>query len=211
MNPKVDAFLVDGCGRCALYKTPDCKVISWQLVIEALRAVALQTELVEDFKWSQPCYTLNNKNVLLISAFKEYAFISFLKGSLLKDPQEVLVAPGKNSQADRRLCFTTVTEVLAMEATIKAYIEEAITLEKQGAEVVYKSEPEPIPDELEAAFALDEDFRKAFYALTPGRQRGYIIYFSQAKQSKTRAARIEKWRPKIFAGEGMHDGYKSKR
>ncbi len=209
MNPKVDTYLIDGCGRCPLYQTPQCKVHTWQAELKGLRKLVLECGLHEEYKWSQPCYTYQRSNVLLVSAFKEYAFISFFKGSLLKDPYEILVKPGKSSQASRLIRITSALQIDEMESIIKAYIHKAIELEKKGLKVQFEKNLEPIPEELQKKLDEDPDFRKAFEALTPGRQRGYILHFSQPKQSKTRVARIEKCMSKILKGEGLNDSYKS--
>ncbi len=209
MNPHVDTYLLEGCGRCEHYQTPQCKVHSWQEELIALRKIVLDTELKEEYKWSQPCYTLGDSNVLIVSAFKDYAFISFFKGTLLKDTHKMLLAPGKSSQAARQLRFTEVQDIFDQESQIKSYIQQAIEIEKKGLKVPFKKELEPMPDELLQKFEEDPDFEEAFKALTKGRQRGYILYFSAPKQSKTRTSRIEKYLPNIMKGEGLHDNYKS--
>ncbi len=205
---KIEAFLVEGCGRCDFYRTPQCKVIQWNEVLIHLRAIALESALVEEFKWSQPCYTYQGKNVIIISALKSNAFISFFKGSLLADKYNVLKAPGKSSQAGRYMPFDSVAQVESRKTWIQEYIAEAIELEKQGKKVAFKTESEPIPAELEERFTAEPYFKEAFYALTRGRQRGYLLYFNQAKQSATRAARIEKYAAMIRQGKGMHDNFK---
>jgi len=210
MNPRVDEFLVDGCGRCQHYKTPNCKVINFAPVIQALRDIVLECGLIEEYKWSQPCYTHKGNNVLMVSAFKEYAFISFFKGSLLADEKNLLFSPGKSSQASRQFRFVNKSEIQEMEFIIKAYIMESIENEEKGLKVAFKKNPEPLPEELKQKMDQDEIFKIAFEALTPGRQRGYILHFSQAKQSKTRMARIEKYVPNILNGEGIHDNYKKR-
>jgi uncharacterized protein YdeI (YjbR/CyaY-like superfamily) len=204
-NPSVDTYFVDGCGRCSLYRTPQCKVHTWTEELQLLRGLVLECGLKEELKWSQPCYTLDNKNILLVTAFKEYATIAFFKGALLKDPEKILVAPGENSQAVRQLRFNRVEDIIKMELVITAYINEAIKLEQEGSKLSFKKNPEPIPEELQSKLDHDPTFKAAFEALTPGRQRGYIIHFSQPKQSKTREARIEKSIPKILNGIGFND------
>lgn len=169
----------------------------------------MDCELTEEYKWSQPCYTYNGNNVVIVTAFKEYAALSFFKGSLLKDPESILVAPGKNSQSARQIRFTELEEITDKEPIIKDYVLKAIAIEKAGRKVTFKKNPEPLPDELVETFEKDEDLKVAFEALTPGRKRGYIIHFSQPKQSKTRMSRIEKCRDKILKGEGMHDAYRA--
>jgi len=209
INPQVDRYLIEGCGRCSLYQTPECKVHTWSDELSQLRAIVLDTGLKEDFKWSQPCYTLDNKNILLVTAFKAYATIAFFKGSLLKDPNNILTAPGKNSHAVRQLRFTSSKKIIEMSPIIKTYIRNAIEIEKTGVKVNFKKTPELIPDELQKKFDANPSFKTAFQALTPGRQRGYILHFSQPKQSKTRADRIEKYSPQIMKGKGLNDMYKS--
>jgi len=176
----------------------------WTPVLEALRAVLLDTPLIEDIKWRTPCYTFEEHNVVLMGVMKESCTLSFMKGALLKDPKHILLKPGENTQAARMIRFTDVKSVTTLAATIKTYIDEAIALEKAGAKVAFKSiEEHPIPAELQERLDADPALKKAFHALTPGRQRGYLIHFSGAKQSATRFARIDKCRPMIMAGKGM--------
>ncbi|MGN8224734.1 YdeI/OmpD-associated family protein [Gracilimonas sp. BCB1] len=205
MNPEVDQYLDIGCGRCPLGGTPDCKVNDWQEELKQLRLIILESGLTEEVKWSVPCYTYKDSNVLILSAFKSYCSVSFFKGSLLKDPHDIMVKPGKNSQAARLFKYTSVDQVTDTEHILKEYIKEAIEIEKAGKKVPFKKNPEPIPDELQAKFDEDPVLQEAFEALTPGRQRGYIIHFSGAKQSSTRKRRIEKCIPKIMGGKGFHD------
>jgi len=205
MNPKVDQYLLDGCMRCELGATPLCKVNNWKDELILLRKIILKTDLKEELKWGVPCYTYHNKNVLTLSALKEFTAVSFFKGSLLEDPDHLLTAPGKNSQAARYFKVMDEKQVMEREKSLLAYIEEAIEIEKSGKKVEFKKNPEPIPDELIKAFEEDPLFERAFYDLTPGRQRGYIILFSQPKQSKTRVSRIEKNKDKIFAGKGWNE------
>jgi uncharacterized protein YdeI (YjbR/CyaY-like superfamily) len=176
-----------------------------------LRRIVLDCGLVEEYKWSQPCYTFRNKNILILIAFKDYACISFFKGSLLEDPEGILITPGKNSQAARQLRYTDSITVKHQEAIIRNYIHQAIEVEKSGLEVRFEKQPEPVPTELRERMDSDEVFRKAFESLTPGRQRGYILYFSQPKQSKTRVMRIEKYTASILNGEGMQDVYRNQK
>jgi len=211
VNPKIDNYLAEGCGRCPLGGTPDCKVHKWTEELKKLRAIVLDCGLTEELKWGVPCYTFNNSNVLIVSAFKDFAAISFFKGSLLRDSDANLEKPGANSQASRYMKFTNVKEVLEKENILKAYIFEAIEIEKAGLKVNFRKTQEPIPEELQQKLDDDPFFRTAFEDMTPGRQRGYIIYFSQPKQAKTRIARIEKCTAKILNGEGLHDNYKSTR
>jgi len=205
MNPQVDQYLIDGCGRCSLYQTPECKVHTWIAELEILRSVLLETELVEEVKWSMPTYTLSGKNVLILSAFKDFCSLNFFKGSLIKAGQEMLEKAGPNSHVARLMKFTSVQQIEDNIDTIKAVIQEAIDIEKAGKKVEKPNKKEELPEELMEQFEVNPDFEKAFKNLTPGRQRGYIIYFSGAKQSKTRTSRIEKYMDKILAGKGFHD------
>ena len=206
MNVLVDQYLADGCGRCPLGGTPQCKVHNWQAELQKLRAILLDLGLTEDLKWKIPCYTDQNRNIVLLSAFKEYCALSFFKGALLKDDKGILEAPGENTQAARLIRFTGVAQIAELETAIRAYVGEAIELEKAGLQVDFKAKNElQFPPELEEKFARDPDFYDAFQALTPGRQRGYLLYFTGAKQSQTRNARIEKYRAKILEGKGFHD------
>ena len=206
MNPAVDLYLAEGCGRCPLWQTPQCKVHDWQVELKALRPILLNCVLTEELKWKMPCYTFENNNVVLMSAFKEYCALSFFKGALLKDPQGILEKPGENTQAARLIRFTNVQQIVDLAPVISAYIAEAIAVEKAGLTVEFKQVDElAIPAELQDKFDDDPAFQMAFEALTPGRQRGYILHFAGAKQSSTRTSRIEKYTQKIFDGQGMYD------
>lgn len=209
MNKSVDNYLLEGCGRCPLGGTPDCKVHNWTSELEKLRKIVLECGLSEESKWGAPCYTFRNKNVLMVSALKEYCCISFFKGSVLSDSKNLLVKPGPNSQSVRIFKFKNLNEIIKIESDIKAYILESIEVEKAGLKVPFKKSPEPVPEELEALFEEDPVVKTAFEALTPGRQRGYILHFSQPKQSRTRVSRINKCVPMILSGIGLHDKYKS--
>ncbi len=211
MNKTVDNYLINGCGRCPLGRTPDCKVHQWTEELERLRTITRDCGLTEEAKWGVPCYTFQGKNIALISAFKDHCSISFFKGALLRDTKGLLVKSGPNSQAARLLKFTEIEKIKKLEADIKAYIYEAIEVEKAGLRVNFRKNPEPMPEELKNQFEKDPVLKTAFEALTPGRQRGYILYFSAPKQSKTRNARIEKCIGKILNGEGLHDKYRSPR
>jgi uncharacterized protein YdeI (YjbR/CyaY-like superfamily) len=192
MNPKIDAFLA--------------RASKWQAEMEQLRAIILQAPLAEELKWGKPCYTFEGSNVLIIQPFKEYCALMFCKGALLEDAGGILVAPGENSQAARQIRFTSVQQIAEQEARIQQYIQEAIAAEQAGLKVAYKETSDfEVPAELQAAFAENAALDAAFKALTPGRQRGYLLYVSGAKQSKTRTARIEKCAPQILEGKGMHD------
>ncbi|PRX54262.1 YdeI/OmpD-associated family protein [Flagellimonas meridianipacifica] len=211
MNPKVDNYLEQGCMRCELGGTPDCKVHAWTAELEKLRTIVLDCGLREELKWGVPCYTINDGIVLTVSALKNYCAIGFFKGVLLKDEDNLLERPGPNSQAARLIKFTSADEIPELEPTLKRYIYEAIEVERAGLKVQFKKNPEPMPEELERKFKEDPVLKSAFESLTPGRQRGYILYFSQPKQSKTRESRIEKCTGKILNGEGLHDKYSSRK
>jgi uncharacterized protein YdeI (YjbR/CyaY-like superfamily) len=192
MNPKIDAFL----------KRQD----RWRPEFEKLREVLLGSGLTEELKWGQPCYALDGKNVALIHGFKEYCAILFHKGALLKDPKSVLIQQTKNVQAGRQIRFTSVQEVTRLEKTLKAYVREAIEIERAGLKVPFKkTEDIELPEELESKLAANARLKAAFAALTPGRQRAYIFHFSQPKQSTTREARVEKHIPRILEGLGLDD------
>ena len=205
MNPKIDNYLAEGCGRCPLGGTPNCKVHNWQKELKKLRMIVLECGLTEELKWGAPCYTFKQSNVAMVAALKESCVISFFKGVLLNDAEGILDKPGENTQADRVIRFTDVREIVELETTLKAYIYEAIEVEKAGLKVNFKKDAEPMPEELKNALDENPDLKAAFETLTPGRQRGYIIHFSQPKQSKTRASRIEKCIPQILAGKGLYD------
>ena len=206
MNPQVDTYFAIGCGRCSLVGTPECKVHPWQAEMQQLRRILLDTELTEEVKWSVPCYTFQTSNVVILSAFKDYCALSFFKGVLLKDAHGILVQPTRNTQATRLIRFTAVDKILELETILKAYVEEAIAIEKAGLKVTYKDTSQfEFPDELLSILEDDPAFAAAFEALTPGRQRGYLLHFSAAKQSRTRVSRIEKCMPQIFEGKGFHD------
>ena len=208
-NPEVDDFFARGCGRCALFETPQCRVHQWQEEMQTLRDILLDAGLTEDRKWGNPCYTFNGKNVVMMGALKEFCSIGFFKGSLLTDPKQLLIAAGENTQAARQLRFTETKSITKLQKQITAFVHEAIQLEQAGKKVAFKPVSDfPIPDELKQTFENDPELKKAYYALTPGRQRGYLLHFAQAKQSATRLSRIEKCTPQILRGEGLNDGYK---
>lgn len=178
----------------------------WKEESKLLREICLECGLEEDFKWMHPCYTFQGKNIVLIHGFKEYCALLFHKGALLKDTDNILIQQTENVQAARQIRFTNKKEILDLEEIIKVYIYEAVEVEKAGLEVQMKKTSEfNMPDEFREALENDHELESAFQALTPGRQRGYLLYFSQAKQSKTRESRIEKYIPKIFEGKGLND------
>lgn len=190
MNPKIDEFLN--------------KTTKWQEEMTKLREIILECGLTEELKWNKPCYTFQNNNIAIMQPFKEYFALMFFKGILINDVNNILVKPGENSQTQRQIRFTNIEEVVQLESIIKDYINEAV--EKANVEVnVDKKEALEIPVELLQKFDEYPDLKTAFEALTPGRQRAYVIYFSKAKQSKTRELRIEKYMEQILAGKGLHD------
>ncbi|CAK8586058.1 hypothetical protein BMEGG_01982 [Priestia megaterium] len=192
MNPKVDEFLT--------------KAKKWKEEYETLRKIVLDCELTEDYKWMNPCYTFEKKNIVLIHGFKEYCALLFPKGALLQDSHGILIQQTENVQGARQIRFTNVQEIVEKEAVLKAYIYEAIEVEKAGLKVkVKKHEELIIPEELQHKFDEIPALKDAFTTLTPGRQRAYILYFSAAKQSKTRASRVEKCIPNILNGKGLND------
>jgi uncharacterized protein YdeI (YjbR/CyaY-like superfamily) len=206
MISTVDKYLVDGCMRCKYGGTSQCKVRNWVEELELLRHIVLETELIEEIKWGVPVYTHNGKNVVTINALKESANIGFFKGVLLSDKHKILQQQG-NLQSDRIIKFTNSADIEKLKDTLKTYVLEAIEVEKSGKKVEFKKNPEPIPVELLEVFEQDPEFKQVFYNLTLGRQRGYIIHFSQPKQSQTRIGRIEKYKEQIFNGIGLNDKY----
>jgi uncharacterized protein YdeI (YjbR/CyaY-like superfamily) len=192
MNPKVD-----------FYFGKDKK---WHEEFEKLRMIILDCQLTEELKWGVPCYTFENKNIVLIHGFKEYCAILFVNGALLKDVMGILITQTENVQAARQVRFTNVDEIEEMEPILKAYIHEAIEVEKAGLKVDFKKTTEfIIPEEFQNKLDEIPALKTAFDALTPGRQRAYILYFSAPKQSKTRGARIEKCMQQILDGKGLND------
>ncbi|MES1040148.1 YdeI/OmpD-associated family protein [Peribacillus simplex] len=191
MNPKVDEFLG--------------KAKKWKEEYETLRNIVLDCELTEEFKWMHPCYTFEKKNIVLIHGFKEYCALLFHKGALLQDPHGILIQQTENVQGARQIRFTNVQEIVATESILKAYIHEAIEVEKAGLEVNFKKTEFIIPEELQNKFDEIPALKTAFEALTPGRQRAYLLHFSQPKQSKTRESRVEKCMQNILNGKGLKD------
>ncbi|MEZ4735691.1 MAG: YdeI family protein [Caldilineaceae bacterium] len=191
-NPKVDFFFRQDQ--------------PWQAAFEKLRAIVLDCGLTEVLKWGQPCYTLENRNIVLMHGFKEYCALLFFKGTLLKDPQGILIQQTANVQAARQIRFTNVQEITAMEPILKAYIAEAIAVEKAGLNVPLKETADfPMPEEFINTLEEVPGLQDAFDALTPGRQRAYLLHFSAPKQAKTRVSRIEKCVPQILKGKGLTD------
>lgn len=182
------------------------KIKIWKEESILLREICIECGLAEDFKWMHPCYTFQGKNIVLIHGFKDYCALLFHKGALLNDSKNILVLQTENVQSARQIRFRNKQEIIDLKAVIKAYIFEAIEVEKAGLEVKMKKTSEfEVPQELEEAFKNNTGLETAFYNLTPGRQRGYLLYFSKAKQSTTRISRIEKSTPKILEGTGLND------
>ena len=192
INPKVDWFF--------------SKDTKWQKEYEKLRKIILDCGLIEELKWGCPCYTFENTNIVLIHGFKEYCALLFFKGALLNDPNGILIQQTKNVQSARQIRFTNVRKIVKLEKKLKAYVYEAIEVERAGLKVKLKKTSEfKIPEEFQKRLDKTASLKKAFTALTPGRQRAYIFYFSQAKQSKTREARVEKYLKQILNGKGIDD------
>lgn len=192
MNPKVDIFLN--------------KLTKWQLELERLRQILLDSPLTEEVKWNVPIYTYNGKNIVGINGMKEYASLAFFKGSLLKDTADMLIKASEHTQAARTLHFTSVEEIEAMESLLKAYVLEAIEVEKAGLKVPVEQPSDlPIPEEFQNRLDEVEGLKSAFEALTPGRQKAYLLHFGHAKQSATRASRVEQFIPRILLGKGPND------
>jgi uncharacterized protein YdeI (YjbR/CyaY-like superfamily) len=192
MNPKVDWFFN--------------KAGKWQEEFEKLRTIVLDCGLNEELKWGCPCYTFRKKNIVLIHGFKDYCALLFMKGALLDDPNDILIQQTENVQSARQIRFASIRDIYDLEPVLKGYIQGAIEVEKAGLKVPMKKTMEfPVCEEFQRKLAQNRTVKKAFQALTPGRQRGYLLYFSGAKQSKTRVSRIEKHIPQILAGKGLDD------
>jgi uncharacterized protein YdeI (YjbR/CyaY-like superfamily) len=191
-NPSVDEHLA--------------KATKWREELARLREIVLGCALTEEVKWGQPCYTVDGGNVVLIHGFKEYCALLFFKGALMKDPKGLLIQQTENVQAGRQIRFTDLHDIVRMESVLKAYIKEAIEVEKSGLKVKHRETSEfKMPEEFQRKLDEDATLKAAFEALTPGRQRGYLLYFAGAKQSKTRESRIEKCTPQILSGKGLQD------
>ncbi|WP_256757702.1 YdeI family protein [Cohnella sp. WQ 127256] len=192
LNPKVDEYL--------------SRSKKWKEEYEKLRTIVLDCELTEEFKWMHPCYTFDNKNIVLIHGFKEYCALLFHKGALLQDTPGILIQQTENVQAARQIRFTNVQEIIEMESIVKAYILEAIEVEKAGLEVNFKKNTEfVVSDEFQNKIDENPALKTAFEALTPGRQRAYLLHFSEPKQAKTRESRVEKHMQQILNGKGLND------
>jgi len=194
MNPKVDHFLD--------------KAKKWQEEMEKLRMIVLDCQLTEELKWGVPCYTFQNSNVVLIHGFKEYCALLFFKGALLSDANAVLIQQTENVQASRQIRFTNLSQIVELAPILKSYIFEAIEIQKAGLEVTFKKPAEAVvPEEFQKRLDEFPELKTAFDRLTPGRQRAYLLYFSDPKQSKTRESRVEKYIPLILNGKGLTDEY----
>ena len=192
MNPKVDFYFI--------------KAKKWQKEFETLRSIVLDCQLTEELKWGNPCYTFEKKNIVLIHGFKDYCALLFFKGALLKDPKGILVQQTENVQSARQIRFTNVQEIVKLNLTLKSYIYEAVKVEESGLKVEFKKTSEfAVPEEFQNKLDKNRALKTAFNALTPGRQRAYLFYFSSAKQSKTRSARVEKYVEQILDGRGLDD------
>ena len=197
-NPKVDGYLR--------------KATQWRNELQKLREILLDCGLTEDVKWRVPCYTVNDGNVALLGGFKEYCVLSFPKGALFKDPKGILRKPGENTRAGRIVRFTSVREIEKIEPAVRACIREAIEVERSGRSFDFKQDAAlPVPDELQEKLDEMPALKTAFNALTPGRQRAYILYFSAARQPKPRATRVATCVPQILKGKGLDDDYRAKR
>lgn len=192
MNPKVDFFFN--------------KANQWQEEFKKLRTIVLDCGLTEELKWGTPCYTRDSRNIVLMHGFKNYCALLFFKGSLLKDTKDILIQQSANVQAARQIRFTNVDQIGKMKTTLKDYIRQAMEVEKAGLQVTLKKSSEfAMAEEFQHELNKSATLKKAFHALTPGRQRGYLLYFSQPKQSKTRQARVEKCKPQMMKGKGLND------
>jgi uncharacterized protein YdeI (YjbR/CyaY-like superfamily) len=192
MNPKVNFYFA--------------KEKRWKDEIALLRAIVLDCDLVEELKWGSPCYTFEKSNIVLIHVFKEYCALLFFNGALMKDPNNILIQQTENVQAARQIRFTSVQEITKLKTAVKKYIYEAVKIKESGVKVELKKTTEfQMPEEFEQCLTKNAALKKAFSALTPGRQRGYLLYFAAAKQSKTREARIEKYTQAILDGKGLND------
>lgn len=191
-NPKVDAYL--------------SRAEKWKKEFEQLIGILRDCQLTEELKWGKPCYAFQDTNVVIVQGFKEYCALMFCKGALVKDPKGILIQQTENVQAARQIRFTNVREIVGMRPVLKSYIHEAIEVEKAGLEVNYKRTSEfKVPEEFQKQLDKNPALKTAFNSLTPGRQRGYLLYFAAAKQSKTREARVAKWRQQILKGKGLND------
>ena len=192
MNPAVDKFFANST--------------HWKIELAALRKIILHFNLVEELKWNKPCYMFQDANIISLTPLKESCAIAFFKGALLKDPSKILIKPGEHTQSGRWIKFTSLKEIKELEKTLKVYVQEAIEIEKAGLKVIVEANAGPeLPVELQNILKANKKFNSAFYSLTPGRQRGYVMFFSAPKQSSTRATRVEKYMERIMDGKGLND------
>jgi len=192
MNPVVDKFFANST--------------QWKIELAALRKIILHSNLVEELKWNKPCYMFQAANIISLTPLKESCAIAFFKGALMKDPSKILIKPGEHTQSGCWIKFTSLKEIKELEKTLKAYIHEAIEIEKAGLKLVVKDNVGPeLPEEFKKILDVNKKFSTAFYALTPGRQRGYVMFFSAPKQSTTRTTRVEKYMERIMDGKGLND------
>ena len=204
-NTSVESYLQDGCGRCAHYQTPACKVHRWHDVLVALRALLVDTELVEEMKWGQPCYTIDGKNVVMIAAFLDRCSLGFFQGAALDDPDGVLAFDGPNSRIAKSMSFPDVAAVRAGAARVRGLVAPATELVRAGAKVKPAPAADPVPDELARRLAADPALQRAFAALTPGRRRSHLLHVGGAKQAATRERRVERCVADILAGRGFQE------
>jgi len=191
MNPKVDAYMQG--------------LKSWKAEAEALRSLLIASDLEEDFKWGRPCYTYNGKNLIGLTPLKEHCALNFFNGAVLSDSNGVLIMPGEHTQNGRWMKFNSLSDINKHKNLLKLFVKEAIEIENSGVKKPTSLKTIALPEELQVIFKKDAKLNKAFLSLTPGRQRAYLIYFTAAKQSETRIARIKKYVPKILCGKGFHD------
>lgn len=208
MNTSADSYFITGCGRCFLGGTPQCKVNTWRNALLYMREILHLCGLHETSKWGVPCYMHHDKNILLLTAFKEYAALNFFNGASLSDKKNILHKAGEHSQSGRMYKFKDINDIKKHEKAIVNLIKEAMMLEEAGKIAAAKPSAITLPDELVNVFEKMPALEKSFYTLTPGRQRAYLIYFTDAKQSATRMKRIEKYILQILKGIGFHDAYK---
>lgn len=204
-NTNVDSYLQEGCGRCDKFQTPECKVHLWTEPLLELRKILRATELHESMKWGQPCYSVDEGNVLLMTSFTDACALNFFQGAAFDDPEGLLEAPGPNSRYARYIKFRSLDDIETHREAVQNLIDQAIAFKKSGKKVPVSDEREPMPDELEERLESDADLKAAWDELTPGRQRSFILHVGGAKQAATRERRVEKCVPKIYAGKGFNE------
>ena len=202
MITQPEDYFAQGCGRCSRFATPACSSQTWAAGLQALRQVCLGVGLVETAKWGHPCYTHQGRNIAILGALRGDFRLTFFNASLLKDPHQLLQSKGANSAHPDTLCFTDASQVKAVAASLRAYLQEAMVLADKGIKPIKVQAQLQLPEELKQALATDAKLSTAFFKLTPGRQRSYILYLNAAKKSETRMARINACRERIFAGKG---------